>query len=69
MADAFNIGDLVQLKSGGPVMTVEGTILDRTNVAWFAYGKRHSALFEPQALKAATLRKRAGRPNRLDMST
>jgi uncharacterized protein YodC (DUF2158 family) len=36
-ADPFGIGqgDLVRLKSGGPVMTVGEVIADRANVSWF----------------------------------
>lgn len=49
----FNLGDLVQLKSGGPVMTVERLVYDQVLTVWFAYGSHRSRLFEPQALKAA----------------
>jgi uncharacterized protein YodC (DUF2158 family) len=55
LADSFNTGDLVQLKSGGPVMTVEGMVLGSTETVWFAYGKRRHGLFEPRALKAAVV--------------
>jgi len=48
----FNLGDLVQLKSGGPIMTVERFLNGRTEAVWFAYGRHHACFFEPRALKA-----------------
>jgi uncharacterized protein YodC (DUF2158 family) len=51
---AFNIGDLVELKSGGPKMTV--TRVDdlgiRTIVrcTWFADSKKEQGEFPPEAL-------------------
>jgi len=53
MADPFNIGDLVQLKSGGPVMNIDRFYENEAHAVWFAYGKRRSDFFAPQALKAA----------------
>ncbi len=51
---AFNNGDVVQLKSGGPLMTVtsistrgEGGVICQ----WFAGDVRKSDMFTPEALK------------------
>lgn len=60
MTRSFKIGDIVQLKSGGPKMTVEA-IEDRESmadweirggvkVAWFAGAKRESSIFHPDTL-------------------
>ena len=56
---AFKVGDLVQLKSGGPVMTVIALPGSHASVhafykcSWFA-GKRHaSGYFPPEALQPA----------------
>lgn len=52
--DQFNKGDIVQLKSGGPKMTVSevryqlGDVL----VKWFAGSKMESAAVSPEALQA-----------------
>jgi uncharacterized protein YodC (DUF2158 family) len=54
---SFNVGDTVQLKSGGPDMTVMriGTAGGEPMVwcAWFEGTKDAYALFPPDALKAA----------------
>jgi uncharacterized protein YodC (DUF2158 family) len=55
MSKIFKPGDIVQLKSGGPMMTVEGVWDDWTTASWFAYGKCHSKSFNPQALQTATV--------------
>jgi uncharacterized protein YodC (DUF2158 family) len=47
----------VQLKSGGPIMTVEaGDPVAHWGIqaTWFAYGKCRSTQFDVQALQAAT---------------
>lgn len=55
MADSFKAGDLVQLKSGGPKMTVERVDRDGGVYAvWFAGAKREHAHFSSAALKPAT---------------
>lgn len=57
MASAiFKVGDLVQLKSGGPEMTVEhvqelSSGGFRVDCGWFAGKKREKASFPPDALK------------------
>ena len=40
----FQLGDVVQLKSGGPKMTVVGISKDKVNCSWFADGKLEAAL-------------------------
>ena len=56
----FDAGDLVQLKSGGPVMTVEKLVIDHRQVwsgyygcSWFAGAKDNHRNFAEAALKAA----------------
>jgi uncharacterized protein YodC (DUF2158 family) len=57
MMNEFKIGDLVQLKSGGPAMTVTETPEDMGSSAvwckWFANNKTESDSFPPLALKMA----------------
>jgi uncharacterized protein YodC (DUF2158 family) len=53
MTDAFQPGDLVQLKSGGPIMTVDETVADGVWAIWFAYGKRHRRRFVTLCLQGA----------------
>jgi uncharacterized protein YodC (DUF2158 family) len=52
MADAFKVGDIVQLKSGGPRMTVVGDLKDEEQVytAWFANDKKETASFPHAAI-------------------
>lgn len=47
---AFNVGDKVQLKSGGPVMTVESVSSGNVTCLWFAGSESKC-----QAFPAATL--------------
>jgi uncharacterized protein YodC (DUF2158 family) len=50
----FNIGDIVQLKSGGPKMTVTQVFSDSTqcyNATWFAGAKREGGNFPHDALQ------------------
>ena len=56
----WKIGDLVQLKSGGPKMTVtnlleHGPVVERENVicTWFVGDKRNQGPFDPATLKSA----------------
>jgi uncharacterized protein YodC (DUF2158 family) len=49
---AFKVGDAVELKSGGPRMTVtDAQSADKLRCSWFVGTKLHSALLPPQALK------------------
>jgi uncharacterized protein YodC (DUF2158 family) len=58
MAEKFKVGDTVQLKSGGPKMTVTDTKRDPVNLIdedsiecmWFAGAKREVGRFPPAAL-------------------
>lgn len=63
MADGFRPGDVVQLKSGGPRMTVTRIKAGRVFVAWVsADGKREYASYEPATLiKPADETKKAER--------
>jgi len=45
------IGDVVQLKSGGPKMTVNEIANTQTNCVWFVGGSRESGNFDPEALE------------------
>ena len=53
MAEKFKIGDIVQLKSGGPKMTVNSVTMETIYCAWFAGAKRESASFSAEALVMA----------------
>jgi uncharacterized protein YodC (DUF2158 family) len=52
---SFKPGDLVQLKSGGPVMTVNAIMsVERLQCTWFGGKKLESGVFHVEALQAAT---------------
>lgn len=55
MADALEVGDLVMLKSGGPVMTVEDVGGDYASCVWFDINKPGTQplrnTFDPRLLK------------------
>ena len=52
MSDTFEIGDVVQLKSGGPKLTVAKIESDgRVYCYWFAGAKREHGTFGPETLK------------------
>jgi len=58
MADNFKAGDVVQLKSGGPEMTVTMAGKDSYDAptvwcAWFEGTIQKNATFPPEALKHA----------------
>jgi uncharacterized protein YodC (DUF2158 family) len=48
---AFEIGTVVQLKSGGPMMTVEGTSDDVISCIWMNGPVVQRAQFETQTLR------------------
>ena len=62
MANEFKPGDIVQLKSGGPKMTVkwagQGALTKEDTVAcmWFVGSKQEEGAFPPEALELATER-------------
>lgn len=49
----FEIGDLVELKSGGPVMTVVGIAAASLRCGWFTEGEYLSGTFPSTALDRA----------------
>lgn len=52
MPDAYNEGDIVQLKSGGPSMTVEETLDDgKYRCVWFKGASRELGVFKENTLK------------------
>jgi uncharacterized protein YodC (DUF2158 family) len=59
MASKFKAGDLVELKSGGPVMTIEkvhtgfGNEMPSYACTWFAGAKENHKNFTEAALKKA----------------
>jgi uncharacterized protein YodC (DUF2158 family) len=61
MQDTFKVGDLVVLKSGGPVMTIQ-TVPDGTGIStlyrcqWFSGKKLESGTFPPESLSPAEAR-------------
>ena len=58
MAEGFKVGDIVQLKSGGPKMTVTedkvGIRNDHVRTNWFAGSKHESGMFPIESLVPAT---------------
>lgn len=55
MAAQFKVGDIVQLKSGGPLMTVRSTPTVHSHFytcQWFAGKKLESGTFSPESLQA-----------------
>jgi uncharacterized protein YodC (DUF2158 family) len=50
----FFTGDIVRLKSGGPVLTVESTVDDvRVRVVWFVAGNPSRDVFDIDVLERA----------------
>jgi uncharacterized protein YodC (DUF2158 family) len=64
LAQKYNTGDVVQLKSGGPKMTVEeyspGGIENMLHVwcSWFAGSKHERAIFPEDTLEPAKFEKK-----------
>jgi uncharacterized protein YodC (DUF2158 family) len=61
MEAEFSVGDVVQLKSGGPKMTIDtigkfgmGSTRDQAKCVWFEGTKRLEGLFELQTLTKPT---------------
>lgn len=52
--EAFKTGDIVQLKSGGPKMTVESARGREYNCQWFAGNKLERGYFQHDSLKLVT---------------
>jgi uncharacterized protein YodC (DUF2158 family) len=50
MTDKFKIGDIVQLKSGGPEMTVTGVYEDTILTTWFAESHEEKGAFPLDAI-------------------
>jgi uncharacterized protein YodC (DUF2158 family) len=53
MAEQFKVGDVVQLKSGGPLMTV-GEVSDEIWCVWFEKSDKKGDTFHPDTLKKST---------------
>lgn len=49
-AETFKVGDVVQLKSGGPRMTVHEVLSGGVRCKWFAGSKLEEGYFEVEAL-------------------
>ena len=45
MAEKFKIGDIVQLRSGGPKMTVTAVLETVVQTAWFVGSKKETGAF------------------------
>jgi len=54
MAMPFIVGMKVQLKSGGPMMTIQSVDADAANCIWFDKGTLRNAEFLPDTLVEAT---------------
>ncbi len=50
MTTTLKLGDIVQLKSGGPKMTVSRVLDSHIHTAWFAGSKSESGVFPFQAV-------------------
>lgn len=50
---AFKVGDIVQLKSGGPKMTITQISSPTVYTSWFAGAKNEKAYFHQDALQVA----------------
>lgn len=60
--ERFEIGNLVVLKSGGPVMTIQGVLPGGAwRCSWFAGKKMENGNFHPDALRHATDEDKVGK--------
>jgi uncharacterized protein YodC (DUF2158 family) len=50
MSEEFKIGDVVQLKSGGPKVTVTNVLEGVVHTSWFAGSKNEKASFPIDAV-------------------
>ncbi|WP_323892234.1 YodC family protein [Aeromonas veronii] len=50
MMVTFNVGDVVRLKSGGPMMTITGTLYGNYVCTWFVDGKESSTNLPAESL-------------------
>jgi len=62
----IKVGDVVQLKSGGPKMTVESTESNPAGVlcTWFDGADKKSSCFQPEALDKVPKAKKKAAPRR-----
>ncbi len=49
----FKVGDLVQIKSGGPPMTVQEVVGDSVTCIWYVGDKYYRTDYDAAILKAA----------------
>jgi uncharacterized protein YodC (DUF2158 family) len=52
MSEKLKVGDVVQLKSGGPKMTVTNVLEKVVHTSWFAGSKNEKAIFPFDAVAA-----------------
>lgn len=55
MESGFEIGDVVRLKSGGPLMTVSEVFPGYVTCVWFLEGKPIAHDFDPRAVQSASI--------------
>lgn len=58
MSNQFNIGDIVQLKSGGSKMTVTRIQEAHITIAWFAGSKKEDGVFPVEAISIVSEQKK-----------
>jgi uncharacterized protein YodC (DUF2158 family) len=62
----FKIGDIVELKSGGPKMTVTGATTSDKEIGckWFAGGKLNYEFFPPDSLEKVKEKEKEGKSSK-----